>query len=335
MRVALVETASGPRTGSRTYAGRLKKLVASRHEVVSWAGPDEVGAGVDVVHILDAKSTLRTHSRIASGIPLVVDLHDAYWTGVPGYPAFDRPLRRALWRWQRPRYLALLERADSVVVHSGAMLAVVPGDCSVFVPIPAEGPEAPPIRSHHDGPGRILFAGRDCLRKGLPVLGAALRSLRSQGVSTELRVAGDDYRHLRAAGRWWLRGVDTRFDTELTASGMDSAYDWADVVAVPSYTEAFGLVAQEALLRGVPVVASRTGGLGELLEECGGGVLVPPGDAASLARSLRDILGDSSAWRVRAASAAKQLRRERSPERTLDALDEAYAAAMARRGSPS
>ena len=178
-------------------------------------------------------------------------------------------------------------------------------------------------------PLRVLFAGRDALRKGLPVLGDALRRLRAKGVPAQLRVAGGDWPHLRAASRWWCRGIDVRFDGDLPADAMPAAYAWADVVALPSYTEAFGLVAQEALLNGRPVVASRVGGLGELLDDLPGALLVATGDATALANALTTIAEDCASWRARAEASAERLLTERTPAVALDALERAYAIALA------
>ena len=69
-------------------------------------------------------------------------------------------------------------------------------------------------------------------------------------------------------------------------------YSAADVVAVPSRYESFGLVAVEAMACGVPVVASRVGGLKFTVEEGVAGLLVPWGDAPALADALGQMLND-------------------------------------------
>lgn len=73
----------------------------------------------------------------------------------------------------------------------------------------------------------------------------------------------------------------------------------ADVVAVPSEREPFGLVAVEAMAAAKPVVASDVDGLHEVLGDQVG-VLVPPGDAPALSRALQTILEDRS-WATRLA----------------------------------
>ena len=315
MRIALVGPHPGPATGSRAYAARLGGLLPARHTVRWIDSPDQHADG-EVVHLLDAKHALGAPRPRG---PLVVDLHDAYWTGEPDYPAFDRALRRFRWSRLRPRMEALLADADSVIVHAACLEHAVPHDRVVVVPIPAEGTPQEPPDAHTDF--RVLFAGRDGLRKGLPVLGRALRKL---GLPATLTVAGREFPHLRAAQRWWTRRIVTRFPGELTPAGMDAAYAWADVVALPSYTEAFGMVAQEALCRGVPVVASDVGGLGEFLRDLPGAWLAPPGNPVALAEALDAVHRAGPAARDAARDGGARLRATRTPKATLDALDLAY-----------
>src|SRR5581483_3690688 len=69
-------------------------------------------------------------------------------------------------------------------------------------------------------------------------------------------------------------------------------YAAADVCAVPSLTESFGLVALEAMACGTPVVGTRVGGLQTLIEHGRSGLLVPAGDYQALAESSAQVLTD-------------------------------------------
>ena len=69
-------------------------------------------------------------------------------------------------------------------------------------------------------------------------------------------------------------------------------YAAADVCAVPSLTESFGLVALEAMACGTPVVGTRVGGLQTLIEHGESGLLVPAGDYQALAESIATVLTD-------------------------------------------
>jgi glycosyltransferase involved in cell wall biosynthesis len=103
----------------------------------------------------------------------------------------------------------------------------------------------------------------------------------------------------------------------------------SDLVVLPSVAEAFGLVLAEALYLGVPVVASRVGGIPEIVDDGVDGLLVPPADSSALAAALADLLLDP-ARRARLAGEGrgKVLRRFRFEDmvRAYEALyDEALA----------
>ena len=78
----------------------------------------------------------------------------------------------------------------------------------------------------------------------------------------------------------------------------------SDVVVLPSVAEAFGLVVAEALYLGLPVVATRVGGIPEIVDDGVDGVLVPPADSAALADALARLVLDPS-WRARLAGAGR------------------------------
>jgi glycosyltransferase involved in cell wall biosynthesis len=76
------------------------------------------------------------------------------------------------------------------------------------------------------------------------------------------------------------------------------------VVVAPSlWQEPFGLVAVEAMAAGKPVIASRTGGLADIVRDGESGLLVPPGDAPALAAALERLLDDIALRRAMGARA--------------------------------
>lgn len=77
----------------------------------------------------------------------------------------------------------------------------------------------------------------------------------------------------------------------------------ADVVAVPSHYESFGMAALEALACGATVIASNAGGLALTIEDGRSGLLFPPDDHVALARQIDRTLGDRAyAERLRAGA---------------------------------
>lgn len=143
--------------------------------------------------------------------------------------------------------------------------------------------------------GRIEpFKGTDVLVRALALLGE------SQDVRLVV-VGGSE----GEPGTEWLRET-------ARASGVSGLLDWrhavpqrelpayyaaADVCAVPSLHETFGLVALEAMACGTPVAASDAGGLRELVRHGETGLLSEPGNAAALAEAIDALLSDAAVAR--------------------------------------
>ncbi|MDN7456417.1 glycosyltransferase family 4 protein [Burkholderia cenocepacia] len=137
----------------------------------------------------------------------------------------------------------------------------------------------------------IAFAGRLSQQKGVGTLIEALAQLVRQGCDVHLRLAGDGN-----VDQWRARAADlgvaerVYFCGWLDDAGKSRLFREASVFCLPSQFEAFGIAALEAMFLGVPVVASRVGGLCDLVEDGVSGRLVDPGDASALADSLQDLL---------------------------------------------
>ncbi|MGR3906107.1 glycosyltransferase family 4 protein [Burkholderia sp. SR8] len=152
----------------------------------------------------------------------------------------------------------------------------------------------------------IAFAGRLTEQKGLPMLIEALAQLSRQGDAIDLVLAGEgDTRRWRDYAQ--NRGVAdrVRFAGWLGGSRKSSFYRDATLFCLPSRFESFGIAALEAMFYGVPVVATRVGGLAELIDDGVTGYLVEPDDAAALAGVIHAIARDP-ALRERMGLAARE-----------------------------
>jgi glycosyltransferase involved in cell wall biosynthesis len=176
-----------------------------------------------------------------------------------------------------------------------------------------------PVR-HSPQPGAprdgLLFVGRLTPHKGVDVLiralppDAALTIVGSEGHDRDLPERG--YPHLV---RSLASGRLVRFAGAVDDAELASEYSRAVALVLPSVertcygrtiavSELLGLVALEAMASGTPVIASRVGGLPEVVEDGETGFLVAPGDVAALRQRIEALLDD----RARASRMGAQAR---------------------------
>ena len=98
----------------------------------------------------------------------------------------------------------------------------------------------------------------------------------------------------------------------------------ADLLLLPSQTEAFGLVALEALAAGVPVIASRVGGLPEVVEHGVSGYLLPVGDVEGMARQAVRLLRERPLAERLGRAGAGRVAEQFPPDRIVPRFEELY-----------
>jgi glycosyltransferase involved in cell wall biosynthesis len=99
------------------------------------------------------------------------------------------------------------------------------------------------------------------------------------------------------------------------------------VHCLPSLGEPFGMTALEAMACAKPIVATDAGGLKHLVPD-GGGLRVPPGDAAALSAALRQVLTSPELQRRMGDSNRALIERHYTWTRVIDRLEQAYAEAI-------
>jgi glycosyltransferase involved in cell wall biosynthesis len=164
-------------------------------------------------------------------------------------------------------------------------------------PLPPPRPEPEAFRRAYDIPGPfLLFVGRLASNKGLgPLVGAFGGLYKSDPTATLVLAGADGGEKARVEAQVRKAGLEGKVrllgfvsDERLLASGLREAR----LLVLPSEYEAFGLVLLEALSQGTAVVASRVGGIPEVLDGGKAGRLVTPLDPVELATALRELWND-------------------------------------------
>ncbi len=104
---------------------------------------------------------------------------------------------------------------------------------------------------------------------------------------------------------------------------VDEIMGCFDIFVLPSLNEGMGRVLVEAMAAGLPIVASRVGGIPDLVKDGKNGLLVPPADAPALAKAIFDLLADKKT-RNRMGKAGTKMCRPYSAEAMVEQIDDLY-----------
>ncbi len=294
-------------THDQTTPDRLRESPASWALVPGYLAAGAVAAvrlsrGFDVLHAFWPlpHTLMALPAKRLTGIPIVSTFFGAELR-------WKSPLRRALLR----RAVAGSDAITAISSDTAAELrALVPGANAEVIPF--GGVVVPPSGSASEVRGdrfRLLFLGRLVERKGVPVLLEALRSL---GPGVELDVVGDGPMRAALEAKVFALGVGerVRFHGFVSAEEKARLLSGCDALVLPAVTDAkgdtegLGVVLLEAMALGKPVVASRVGGIVDVVEHERNGLLCAPGDASELARAV-ERLRAAPALRERLGAAAR------------------------------
>jgi glycosyltransferase involved in cell wall biosynthesis len=159
--------------------------------------------------------------------------------------------------------------------------------------------------------------------KGHSHLLEALGLLARRFPTLHVAIAGRGDLEVSLRARAQALGVGARFHLLGLRSDVANVLAGADVFVLPSLSEGLPLALIEAMLAARPIVATTVGEVGAVLNggSAHAGILVPPGDAAALARGLADVLSDPNEARRLGAAAAR-----RAEDYTLAKMTERYVA---------
>jgi glycosyltransferase involved in cell wall biosynthesis len=242
-----------------------------------------------------------------TGVPVVFHVHNMYSAPVPGQEPQEAAYFRALESWAIRESAWLIpisefiagmclemgaDRSRMSVIPKGLHLDHYAGD---WIP--------------HDNQ-TLLFVGRLSPEKGLETLLQAVASLRDAGVPVRALLAGAGDEPYVVGLQKLVADLDLRrhvaFLGFIGGHDLIRLYQTSTVTVIPSYMEALGRVALEAMASGAPVIVTDVGGLGPLVRQGETGWKVPDHDPAALAAAIREVFDD----RNRAASIAATARQE-------------------------
>lgn len=300
--------------------------------------------GYDLVHLHNPLPALEmrrvARACIAHGVPYVVSTHGYNEVARGGQIYGFDPIRKVLWeRLVVAPVRQVTRHAEAVFALSAADVGIV-GDMGFSgvpdivcngVPEPAASNPAedtaalerlgiPAVR--RSGQLTCMFLANHTPNKGLPHLLEAIGRLSRPClliVGGEPRDSIDYERHLRACAP----GQEIIFTGRVGDDEVAAMFRRSDLFVFPTLADTFPLVVLEAMSHGLPVLATRVGGIPHQVDaQCG--VLVEPGDPGALAAALDDLAVDGDRLGRMGAAARARVTAEFSWDRAAEQALEGY-----------
>ncbi|OAI04482.1 glycosyltransferase [Methylomonas methanica] len=227
----------------------------------------------------------------------------------------DKHRKQGTWQHKVDRFVALTNFAREKFIEAG-----FPADKISIKPNFVA--ESKAVIREVQGPSYALFVGRLSLEKGINTL---IESWRLLNGAVPLKIAGSGELANQLSG---INSVE--YLGFQSAEDVDALMRQAKFLVMPSeWYEGFPMVLVEAFSRGLPVLASRLGGMAEIIEDGVTGLLFEPGNAHELAEKARWLMNHPDEC-IRMGSNARETYLKRyTPEINYQQLKAIYLAAMA------
>lgn len=255
-----------------------------------------------------------------SARPVVFHLHGG---GFREFYAQDcGPCARA---WIR----TVFNRSAQVIVLSprwGAWVrTVAPQTNLIVIPNPAPAIKVNPEKfaSNHLV---LLFLGAIIEKKGVFDLLEAVAALRGRFPQLRLVLAGTGPAQTQVAERACVLGITPHVELPgwVDAAARDALLANADVFVLPSYYEGMPMSVLEAMAAGLPVIASRVGGIPEMFDQEVEGLLIAPGDVSALTTAIERLLSNPYLRETIGRAAQRKVERCYASERVIEQLEAVY-----------
>jgi len=174
----------------------------------------------------------------------------------------------------------------------------------------------------------VLFAGRLAENKGLEYLAEAAAHVAKERPDVKFVIVGEDG-GARDGFEKRVKALGIQDNVKLTGHIQEeavfrSAFAACDIFVLPSIFEAFGIVILEAMAMGRPCVATRVGGVPDLVSDGRTGILVEPKDPVALAKGLIKVLDEPALAKDMGVNARKRVGKEFTWPRITDRLEHIY-----------
>ena len=168
--------------------------------------------------------------------------------------------------------------------------------------------------------------------KGHTVLIEAFKLLKEKIKDAKLVIVGEGYLYdelFRRVGNNGLRDSVLFTGFQMDVSEIIATFD---VAVLPSFFEGMGRVILEAMAMEKPIVASRVGGIPDLIDQGINGLLVRPGDARELADALERVLSDNGLAKRLGREGRKRIKDQFSADVMVRSIEKLYRELLARKG---
>ena len=220
----------------------------------------------------------------------------------------------------------LVDRARRLGVHRDAI---------TVIPMPVDAAVATELEQPFTARGSsdtLLFVGRLVERKGAAYAIRAVAEFSEAGRTVRLVIVGDGPEREALEALAASLAVEDRveFTGALSPTEVRERYRAGGVFVMPAITdwkgeqEGFGMVVVEAMAFGLPVVATQSGGIPDIVRDGATGILVPERDVGALTRGIAQLLDDGDLATRLAEAARDDVRHRFAPSRIASAFDTVY-----------
>ena len=292
-------------------------------KVANYVGLDVIHAHYAIPHSISAFLAKQMMTR---PLPLVTTLHGTDVTLVGAHEEFFQLTCLALRSSDRITAVssALARDTEETFGTMGQSIEVIPNFIDPKAYFPVDGLRAR-CREHFAPNGEKILAHISNFREVKRVVDVVnIFALVEKVVPSRLLLVGDGPEMIRVEREVSRLGLEGKVQFLGKQESVQEILQMVDVFLLPSEQESFGLVALEAMACGVPVVASRVGGLPEVVQHGKTGYLAEVGDVQGMSEGVLKLLTNDLRYKDFSKQAATWARETFPVERAVSGYEAIY-----------